>query len=112
MLSSFCNQPIVRIRGTLKDSRGSMIYDWNSTTEITINNCSIQPISGSIDINGRVLGLTNTYNVYVDTNADVHAGDRINFNSQIFEVTMEPMIWQSPSGRLSHKEFSIVSHKG
>lgn len=112
MLSSFCNQTIVRIRGTLKDSRGSMIYDWNSTTEITINNCSIQPISGSIDINGRVLGLTNTYNVYVDTNADVHAGDRINFNSQIFEVNMEPMIWQSPSGRLSHKEFSIVSHKG
>lgn len=112
MIPSFCNQSITRRRAGTKDSRGSIIQDWNNYEDIIISPCSVQPAGGSIDVDGRVLGLTDSYNVYVNEDADVHAGDRIIFNGNVYDVDKEPGIWQSPTGRVSSKQFSITMHKG
>lgn len=112
MLPSFCTQTIVRRRASTKESRGSTILDWSHYTTSTINVSSVQPSGGTIDVNGRVLGITDSYNVYVNLDADVHAGDRIEFNGQIYDVDKEPGIWQSPTGRVSSKQFSMTLRKG
>ena len=44
--------------------------------------------------------------------ADVHAGDRIIFEGQTYDVDNEPSIWNSPTGRVSSKQFSMTLHKG
>ena len=112
MIPSFCSQSIIRKRAGVKESRGSTILDWNNTTDITIEPVSVQPAGGSIDTNGRVLGITDSYNVYCNTDADVHAGDRIIFNGKTYDVDEEPGIWQSPTGRVSNKQFGMTLHKG
>lgn len=112
MLPSFCTQTIVRRRASTKESRGSKILDWSNCTTSTINASSVQPSGGTIDVNGRVLGITDSYNVYVNLDADIHAGDRIEFNGQIYDVDKEPGIWQSPTGRVSSKQFSMTLRKG
>ena len=73
---------------------------------------SVQPSGGSIDQDGRVLGITDTYNVYANTDADVHAGDRVIFDNNTYDVDREPGVWQSPTGRVSSKQFSMTLHKG
>ena len=112
MIPSFCKQLITRVRPSTKDSRGSIIYDWNNTSELDITECSVQPANGFIDTDGRVLGLSSTYNVYVNPDADIHAGDRIRFNGNLYDVDEEPGIWQSPTGRVSSKQFAMTLHKG
>lgn len=112
MLPSFCTQTITRLRADVKDSRGSLIPDWNNVDELIVINCSVQPAGGSINTDGRVLGMTDTYNVYINPDVDVHAGDRINYDGKIYDVDNEPGSWVSPTGRVSSKQFSMTLHKG
>lgn len=112
MIPSFCNQTITRLRPGTKESRGSIIFDWSTYTSLDINPVSAQPAGGSIDKDGRVLGMTDTYNVYTNLDADIHAGDRIIFEGNTYDVDNEPSIWNSPTGRVSSKQFSMTLHKG
>ena len=112
MIPSFCKQTITRLRPGKKELRGSTVYDWNTATSLDISPVSAQPAGGSIDQDGRVLGMTDTYNVYTNLDADVHAGDRIIFEGQTYDVDKEPGIWHSPTGRVSSKQFSMTLHKG
>lgn len=112
MIPSFASQSITRRRAGTKESRGSIIYDWSNYEELTIMPVSVQPVGGTIDTDGRVLGVTNTYNVYANTDADVHAGDRIEFDGSIYDVDEEPSVWTSPTGRVNSKQWSMTLHKG
>lgn len=112
MIPSFCNQAITRLRPGTKTVRGSIIYDWNNATSLAISPVSAQPVGGNIDQDGRVLGMSDTYNVYTNLDADVHAGDRIVFEGNTYDVDREPGIWNSPTGRVSSKQFSMTLHKG
>lgn len=112
MIPSFCNQSILRKRPGRKESRGSTILDWNHTIDVTITPVSVQPAGGYIDQDGRVLGMSDTYNIYTNLDADIHAGDRIIFEGNTYDVDNEPGIWNSPTGRVSSKQFSITLHKG
>ena len=112
MIPSFCNQSILRKRPGRKESRGSVILDWNNTTDVTITPVSVQPVGGAIDVDGRVLGVTDTYNVYMNLDGDVIAGDRVVYEGRTYDVNQEPSVWQSPTGRVSSKQFSMTLHKG
>lgn len=112
MIPSFCTQTITRLRPGTKEVRGSTVYDWNAATSLDISPVSVQPAGGYIDQDGRVLGMSDTYNIYTNLDADVHAGDRIIFEGKPYDVDNEPGIWNSPTGRVSSKQFSITLHKG
>lgn len=112
MIPSFCTQTITRLRPGTKEVRGSIVYDWNTATSLDINPVSAQPAGGYIDQDGRVLGMSDTYNIFANLDADVHAGDRIIFEGKTYDVDNEPGIWNSPTGRVSSKQFSMTLHKG
>lgn len=114
MLPAFCTQQIIRLRAiATKNVRGTITPDWTHDVDTsTIEASSVQPSGGTVDVNGRVLGIASSYNVFVNPDADIHAGDRIQYNDQIYDIDNEPGIWQSPTGRVSNKQFSMTLHKG
>lgn len=93
MLPSWANQTIVRMRPTLKDSRGSMIPDWTKPDQLTISGCSVQPSSTSLSQDGRVLGISDSWTAYLPEGSDVKEGDRIVFDGMTFTINGEPRKW-------------------
>ena len=114
MIPSFSNQSITRIRPGTKNVRGTIVEDWSSTTitELVISPVLVQPSQSSISLDGRVLGITDSYTVFCNINVDVIAGDRIVFENQTYTVNEEPRTWNSPSGNVSNKQFTMIRYKG
>lgn len=112
MLPSFCRQVIIRQRPSTRIERGSTIYDWKNPDELVIASVSVQPANGYVDVDGRVLGISDTYNVFLNPDDDVIAGDRIIFEGKTFLVDQEPQVWVSPTGRVSSKQFAMTLHRG
>lgn len=111
-IPSWCQQSIVRIRPTTSESRGSTIFDWSNPDRLTIRNCSVQPSTTGLSQDGRVLGINEGYTVYLPPNADVKAGDRIEFEDNIYTILGEPKPWVSATGRVSHIQLSIERWAG
>lgn len=111
MLPSFCNDTITRIRPGQKESRGSIIPDWTTATTKDIEGCSMQPASTSLSQDGRVLGLLDEYTLFLPADADIQAGDRVQFKGQVFEIDGEVRV-QPAALRLDHIELRLRSHKG
>lgn len=112
MIPSWANQSIVRLRASTKVERGSEVPDWANVDSKTISPCSVQPSASSVSIDGRVLGLIDSYTVYCDLGVDVKAGDHIVYGSETFLVNEEPRSWHSPTGRVSSTQFTMVRWQG
>lgn len=112
MIPSFCNQSITRLRAGQKNSRGTIIPDWSNPNTLTLSPVSIQPSASSVSLDGRVLGVTDSYTVYCNLDADVLVGDRIVFENNTYTVDEEPRVWNSPTGRVSNKQFTMIRYKG
>ena len=112
MLPSFANQTITVVRAkTTITSRGSEVPDWTNTEKTTVTGCSIQPASTSLSQDGRILGIADGWTAYVPEGTDVKAGDRIEFDGQIFEINGAPRKWTGPS-RTSHIHLNLVRWEG
>lgn len=111
-IPSWCQQTIVRIRPTERTSRGSTVFDWSNPDRLTIRNCSVQPASTGLSQDGRVLGINEGYTVYLQPNADVKEGDRIEYEGNVYTINGEPKPWISATGRVSHIQLSIVRWAG
>ena len=112
MLPSFANQTIAVVRAkTTITSRGSEVPDWTNTEKTTVTGCSIQPASTSLSQDGRILGIADGWTAYVPEGTDVKAGDRIEFDGQIFEINGAPRKWTGPS-RTSHIHLNLVRWEG
>lgn len=112
MIPSFSNQSITRIRPEQKEVRGTTVPDWNNVTELIISPVLVQPSQSSISLDGRVLGVTDSYTVFCNLDADVIGGDKIIFENNVYFVDEEPRNWNSPTGIVSNKQFTMVRHKG
>ena len=115
MLPSFCNQEIVRIRPGEKESRGSTIPDWSpdKVNKLTIKRCSVQPATTSLSQDGRVLGISDGMTLYAPANADIIAGDRIQFGGNTYTINGDPRRWPSATGGLDHiqcSDYLVASH--
>ena len=109
---AWTNDTITRLRPDTKVSRGSQIFDWEKADELTINSCSMQPASTSLDTNGRVLGVSDGYTLYTPLNADIKAGDRIMYNNEYYEINGEPRAWKSPFGAVEHLVVNLMRYYG
>lgn len=111
MLPSFCRDTVLRIRPTTKESRGSTIFDWENATTEFISGCSMQPASTSLSEDGRVLGITDTYTLFAPPDADIKAGDRIQFNGEVYTIQGDVRT-QPAAVRLEHIEITLRRYSG
>lgn len=111
MLPSFCRQSIVVVRPGTKQSRGSTIPDWSTATRRTIDGCSVQPASTSLSQDGRVLGISEGWTAYLPEDADVQAGDRIEFGGETYTINGEPKRWTGAFTR-SNIQLNLVRWEG
>lgn len=114
MLPSFCRDTVTRIRPGKKESRGIDVPDWNESavSRLTITGCSMQPSSTSLSQDGRVLGISDEYTLFAPPNADIEAGDRIEFNNKQYDVQGDVRIQPSATGRLDHIQVTLRRYHG
>mgnify|MGYP007102092108 CR=1 FL=1 len=104
---SFFNESVIRIRPGTKTERGSTLFDWTNASTATIGGCSVQPSSTSLSQDGRVLGISDIFTLYMPYNADVIEGDRVQFEGETYTVIGVPKTWKSPTGRVSNKQVQL-----
>jgi hypothetical protein len=83
--------------GVRQDSRGDDLPDWTSTTDATYTVRAIEPVSSTEDNDGRQAVITGL-RVYLDSTADVAAGDRAVVRGTTYDVAGKPADWRSPFG--------------
>lgn len=110
-LISFWTQSIIRIRPGVKTERGSTVPDWDSVSRLTIEGCSVQPASTSLSQDGRVQGITDGLTVYAPEDADVRAGDRIEYRGEIYTINGDPLLWPA-AGNLAHVQLNLTRWRG
>lgn len=111
MLPTFANQVIYRVRPSYKESRGSMIPDWDKADRLEITGCSVQPSSTSLSQDGRVLGINNSWTAYLPEGSDVKAGDRIEFDGDTYTINGVPRKWTAPL-MCSHIQLILTRWEG
>ncbi len=108
---SFWRQTIKRLRPSTTTSRGSTIYDWSKPDELDIPGCSVQPASTSLTQDGRVQGISDGLTVYAPADADVKAGDRIEYGGNVYTINGDPLIWPGAAA-LDHIQLNLVRWRG
>lgn len=111
-LPSWFKQGVKRIRPGTKTVRGSDVPDWDSVSEESITGCSVQPSVTSLSQDGRVLGISDSYTLYMPPDADVQKGDKIMVGSDVFIVSGVPRLWYSPTGGLNNKQVTVERWEG
>lgn len=112
MLPSWFRQTVTRIRAGEKTSRGSVVPDWDNAASLVISGCSVQPSGTTLSQDGRVLGISDSFTLYMPANADVKEGDRVVFDGDTYSVIGVPKPWQSPTGRLNNKQVTLERWNG
>ena len=109
---SFWRQSITRIRPGTKTERGSAVPDWKNTDRLTINGCSVQPAGTSLTQDGRIAGIMDGLTVYGPPDADVQAGDRIEYGGKVYTINGEVLSWPSATGGLDHIQLNLERWQG
>ena len=111
MLPTFCNDTVIRIRPSLKESRGSQIFDWDNASELTISGCSMQPATTSLSTDGRVLGIQDEWTLFAPSGADIQAGDRIMYNGLSYIVQGDVRV-QPAALNMQHLHITLRRYSG
>lgn len=111
-LPSWFRQCVVRLRPEKKTVRGSEIPDWDRVSSLTIGGCSVQPNTTSLTEDGRILGASESFTLYMPPDADVMEGDRIVYNNRTFVVSGIPRPWVSATGNLDNKQVILERWEG
>ena len=112
MLPSWFRQEVMRIRPATRTSRGSTVPDWDNAIEEKITGCSVQPSSTTLSQDGRILGISESFTLYMPMNADVKEGDRIRYGSDTYVVSGVPKPWVSATGALDNKQVTLERWEG
>ena len=112
MLPSFCRDTVTRVRPGTKELRGSKVPDWDNATIAEVKGCSMQPASTTLSEDGRVLGITDTYTLFAPPDADIQAGDHIEFRGRTYEIDGDVRVQPSATGRLDHLNITLKRYQG
>lgn len=113
-LPSWFRQSVKRIRPGTKTVRGATVPDWDpqAVTKKTISGCSVQPSSTTLSQDGRILGISESFTLYMPADADVLEGDRIEYGNDTYVVSGVPRPWVSATGALDNKQVTIERWEG
>ena len=112
MLPSFMTRTIPRKRASVKTVRGSDVFDWSNTDDITILNCLVEPGGGSLSLDGRELGIMQGLTAVLPPNSDVKAGDHIVYDGNTYEIDGEPKIFSLPTGTVTNMQLNLKRWQG
>ena len=111
MLPSFCTEDVIRIRPGTKEERGSIVPDWSNPDRLLIEGCSVQPSATTLSQDGRVLGISENMTAYLPEDADVEAGDHIEYDGKEYTIVGEPKTWYAPLNR-SNIQLNLALWRG
>ena len=111
MLLKMWHTTITRIRPATKTERGSTVYDWENATTLDINECLVQPSDTILSQDGRVLGISDGLTVCAPVDADIQAGDRIQFHDRIYTINGDPLLWVDVK-KLEHMKLYLERWRG
>lgn len=112
-VASFARAIVTRLRPVwITDAHGNIVPDWSQPpAELPIGGCSVQPGATSEVLTSRDT-IQNQWTVYAPRFADVKPTDRIRWSGVDYEVVGQPAAWDSPTGSLSHIQFTIQLWEG
>ncbi|NPD33101.1 hypothetical protein HLV35_07515 [Eggerthellaceae bacterium zg-997] len=96
----------------MRESRGTVVEDWETATAHEVPGCSFQPLAGSTSWAEAGQPSTLRAYLYAPPGADLRRGDRVGFMGASFRVEGVPMPWKSPFGRTSHVVCPLVDWEG
>ena len=111
MLLSFWQQTITRIRPGTKTERGSTILDWDNPSRLEIHECLVHPGNTMLSQDGRVMGIQDGLTVCAPVDADIKAGDRIQYGDDVYTIMGDPLIWKNV-GKLDHMQLNLQRWRG
>ena len=111
MLPSFCTEDVIRIRPGTKEERGSIVPDWSNPDRLLIEGCSVQPSATTLSQDGRVLGISENMTAYLPEDADVEAGDHIEYDGKEYTIVGEPKNWYAPLN-MSNIQLNLALWRG
>ena len=76
-----------------------------------IDGCSVQPASTALTQDGRVQGISDGLTVYAPADADVRAGDRIEYGGNVYTINGDPLVWPG-AARLQHVQLNLARWRG
>ena len=85
MLPDFCNDVVTVVRAGSRESRGTVVPDWGRATRHTLNGCSVQTSTTSMDLEGRTQTVLSG-TLIAPPGADLRATDRIEWVDYIGET--------------------------
>lgn len=112
MVASWAKQTVIRIRPGVKILRGSTVPDWDHPNRLNINDCSVQPAATTLSQDGRVQGISDGMTAFLPIGADVKAGDRIEFDGNVYTIIGDPRVWVSPTGSRSNIQLNLERWAG
>lgn len=112
MLPTWFRQTVTRLRATTRTVRGATVPDWSHPNSKDIEGCSVQPSSTSLSQDGRILGIAESFTVYMPPDADVKEGDRIVYEGNTYVVSGMTRPWVSATGALDNKQATIERWEG
>ena len=111
-LPSWFRQSVTRVRPGTMTVRGSVVPDWDNVKTASITGCSVQPSSTTLDQDGRILGISESFTLYMPPTADVQKGDRIIYGDETYTVIGVPRPWVSASGGMDNKQVTLERWEG
>lgn len=111
MLLSIWHTTITRIRPGTKTERGSTVPDWENASRLDIGECLVQPASTMLSQDGRVQGIQDGLTVCAPVDADIIAGDRIEYHGDVYTINGDPMRWVGV-GSLEHMQLNLQRWRG
>lgn len=111
-MPTFCNDTVTRWRAPLVDSRGTKIRDWQSAQPAKVAGCSVQPAGANATFGEQRNGAEYSAVLYMPPNADIEQGDRVEFDGFKYSIEGGPMMWRSPTGRVTHKVCTLRDWRG
>ena len=112
MLPSFMTMSITRKRASKTTVRGSEVFDWSKTSDITITGCLVEPGGGSLSLDGRELGIMQGLTAILPPNSDVIAGDHIVYDGNTYEIDGEPKLFSLPTGTVTNMQLNLKRWQG
>ena len=112
MMVSFATKTVTRIRPGTITERGTTYPDWDNTDDLDIPNCVVTWNSTTLNQEGRILGISDNQVLYAPLTADIKAGDRIRYGTNVYEIEGDPMDWNSPTGALDHYVINLKRYEG
>lgn len=109
---SFMKDTATVLRPAARSSRGSTVPDWGAAQRIELMGVLVTPESTVQDRDGRVSNASDRLRLRAPYDADIRAGDRVEWGGGVYEVDGDVLRVESPTGRISSTRCSLALWRG